>query len=280
MVTYVDYPPSIASLMQYTSVYSIPQFRCCSNNATEWYRVLVSFAPNISLVFTFAEHWPKHSNLRLDVEVYKEQLESMFLDSFGSTWVDEMFWSVWCLTINFVFIISSKMDLGASFQHRLMCYDGHPMLHQLVRWWPDWTPINQWMIEVVWIRLWSRYWFIYFFQMDCNHQLLPLCYIVVIIATYVLQLRWHKLHHFVHFTLILIREITPLGIKSHWFSLGARWSLLAESSSWTSKKTQAQQRSGLWWSHATHGSGILLDREKEYMNMNLYTIQVMVMAIV
>lgn len=67
-----------------------------------------------------------------------------------------------------------------------------------------------------------------------------------------------------HFTLILMREITPVGIKSHWFSLGARWSLLAESSSWTSKKTQVQQRSGPWWSHATHGSGILLDREKEY----------------
>ena len=90
--------------------------------------------------------------------------------------------------------------------------------------------------------------------------------LVAIIATYVQQLRWHKLHRFVHFTIILIlmREITPLGIKSHWFSLGARWSLLAESSSWTSKKTQVQQRSGLWWSHATHGSGILLDREKEY----------------
>ena len=33
----------------------------------------------------------KHRNLRLDVEVYKEQLESMFLDNDAvrSTWVDE-----------------------------------------------------------------------------------------------------------------------------------------------------------------------------------------------
>ena len=33
----------------------------------------------------------EHRNLRLDVEVYKEQLESMFLDkdAVKSTWVDE-----------------------------------------------------------------------------------------------------------------------------------------------------------------------------------------------